>query len=56
MEALKIGIVKLEISSAFCVFDIKPQVVHWHLQLIKFIQETNQIMSAYWFPLRIVEP
>jgi hypothetical protein len=56
METLKIGIIKLEISSAFCIFDIKPQVVHWHLQLIEFIQQTNQIMSAYRFPLRIVKP
>lgn len=37
METLKIGFIKFEISSAFCVFNIKPQVVHWHLQLIKFI-------------------
>ncbi len=56
MEALKIGFIKFEISSSFCVFNIEPQVVHWHLQLIKFIKQTDKIMSAYWLPLRIVKP
>lgn len=54
MQTLKIGIIKLKIASAIRVLNVKPQVVHRHLELIEFIQQANQVVSADWFPFGIV--